>query len=599
MAYRLVTRGLSIAALGLALAAAGPWEPEASACGGTFCDSGPTAMPVEQTGETIVFAVDGTHVEAHIQIAYDPETEASQFAWVVPVTALPEFSVGSQDFIARLLNASVPSYGRNNWNEPCGSADDGDFDDSCDDGAAGGDEPWGESFDIGGAPDGGEPEVVLSEVVGAFEVFVLDGGTAQGVMDWLAANDFQQDEAATPILEEYLAEGHLFVAFRLATDAEASEIHPIVLRFEGQQPCIPIRLTRIAAQEDLEIRALFLGDYRFASSNYPQVTLNRLKIDWMNSGGNYRDVVSMALDEPGADGHGFITEYAGPSDIASGNGLRGELWDPAAFVTADTPGLAVQLLRDQELVHDWSGVCEGQHPLVAGLIAQHLPTPEDVPFSRICDDPLSFANSVDPEGWDGAAFAADLELRVIEPTVHAIELLETWPYLTRLYTLLSPHEMTVDPMFHATPEQPDSPILVTQGTRNGFCDGQTSFDVPGGRLVRMPNANLWPDILPEQMPWAERIELLPAKGAPIVEVDNTELIDGLLAAWHEEVGMPRPRTSPSCHGEDDSSGGFPTSSSGGPGADAIGDGCGCRSTGSSPFGAFLLGIVLLGLRRRE
>ncbi|MEM7154141.1 MAG: DUF2330 domain-containing protein [Myxococcota bacterium] len=578
---------------------AAPGERVASACGGTFCDAGPTAMPVEQTGETIVFAVDDTHVEAHIQIAYDPETEASQFAWVVPVTALPEFSVGSQDFIARLLDASVPSYGRSNWNEPCGSADDGDFDDSCDGGAGEGGDAEGERFDIGSGPDGGaEPEVVLSETVGAFEVYVLDGGTAQGVMDWLSANDFQQDEAATPILEEYLAEGHLFVAFRLATDAEASEIHPIVLRYEGQAPCVPIRLTRIAAQDDLEIRTLFLGDHRFASSNYPQVTLNRLKIDWMNSGTNYREVVSMALDEPGADGHGFITEYAGPSDIVSSDGLLGEAWDPMPFTMAETPGLAVELLLDQQLVHDWTGICEGQHPLVAGLVAQHLPTPPDVPFSDLCDDPLGFANTVDPEAWDGAAFAADFEARIIVPTVHAIELLDTWPYLTRLYTLLSPHEMTVDPMFHATPEQPESTSLTLQGSRNRFCDGHTTFEVPGGRLVHLPQQNLWPDILPELMPWAERIEFLPAAGAPIVEVDNTESIEGVLAAWHEQVGDPRPRSSMAC-GDESDSGQVPTTSSGGPGADAIDGGCGCRSSDSAPLGLAVFALTLLGLRRRE
>ena len=43
--------------------------------------------------------------------------------------------------------------------------------------------------------------------MGAFEVFVLDGGTVDGVMQWLGDNGFQQDPAAEPILGEYLAEG--------------------------------------------------------------------------------------------------------------------------------------------------------------------------------------------------------------------------------------------------------------------------------------------------------------------------------------------------------------------------------------------------------
>jgi hypothetical protein len=50
----------------------------ADACGGTFCDSGPNAMPVDQTGENILFVIDGTTVEAHIQIQYDPDTDGRQ-----------------------------------------------------------------------------------------------------------------------------------------------------------------------------------------------------------------------------------------------------------------------------------------------------------------------------------------------------------------------------------------------------------------------------------------------------------------------------------------------------------------------------------------
>ena len=90
---------VSVAAA-LALTAA---PSEARACGGTFCDAGPQAMPVDQTGENILFVIDGQHVEAHIQIQYDPDTDADQFAWVIPLQALPQFSVGSEPLFQNLL----------------------------------------------------------------------------------------------------------------------------------------------------------------------------------------------------------------------------------------------------------------------------------------------------------------------------------------------------------------------------------------------------------------------------------------------------------------------------------------------------------------
>ena len=62
----LMTMGSLTAALAL--------PNRAEACGGTFCDTGPNAMPVDQTGENIMFVIDGAYVEAHIQIQYDPNT---------------------------------------------------------------------------------------------------------------------------------------------------------------------------------------------------------------------------------------------------------------------------------------------------------------------------------------------------------------------------------------------------------------------------------------------------------------------------------------------------------------------------------------------
>ena len=44
-------------------------------------------------------------------------------------------------------------------------------------------------------------------------------------------------------------EGYLFAAFKLTNDAEVDEIHPVVLSFDNEEACIPLRLTRIAAAE--------------------------------------------------------------------------------------------------------------------------------------------------------------------------------------------------------------------------------------------------------------------------------------------------------------------------------------------------------------
>src|SRR5882672_4595188 len=78
---------------------------DARACGGTFCDnSGPRAMPVDQTGENIIFVMEPGQVEAHIQIQY--RGDAPRFSWVVPVQTLPDVQVGSEALFDRLLAAT-------------------------------------------------------------------------------------------------------------------------------------------------------------------------------------------------------------------------------------------------------------------------------------------------------------------------------------------------------------------------------------------------------------------------------------------------------------------------------------------------------------
>src|SRR5262245_17602331 len=92
-----------------ALALAGVSSPRiAEACGGTFCDSGPQPMPVDQTGENIGFVMLPGMVEAHIQIQY--KGEAAKFSWILPVQALPEVEVGSQGLFDKLLQGTVSTY---------------------------------------------------------------------------------------------------------------------------------------------------------------------------------------------------------------------------------------------------------------------------------------------------------------------------------------------------------------------------------------------------------------------------------------------------------------------------------------------------------
>jgi hypothetical protein len=590
-------------AMTLALASALALAPsEARACGGTFCDANlPGQMPVDQTGETILFALDNGYVEAHVQIDYDGG-DANEFAWLVPVPEIPEVEVGSWRLVQAVLDGTRPVYGVENLSV-------------CEDSSADSGVAFLSRPDGGGTSTGEDPVVVAESVVGAFQYAILQGGTAETVTQWLLDNGYTVEEEAPTILDDYITEGHVFVAFRLRHGQGVEDIHPVVIRYPGSEPCIPIRLTRVAAKEDMDIRALFLGEARVVPTTYRHVLLNRVRLDWLNLGINYRELVTMAVDAPESGGRGFVTEYAGSIDVVDGSVLDTTNLDPGAFTGVPVVQV-VDVLVGMGLMECVDDECSWFHELAPSLVHEFLPVPEGVAEAEFYSCLSCYAGLIDAEAWDADAFAAAFTERIVAPLQHGQELLDTWPYVTRLYTTISPHEMTVDPMFTENSELPD--VANRHGSqRDQHCCGN-AMRLPGGRLVWMPG-NVWPT-WEDDMPWAERIEEYSfAGGAPVVIADHGAVIDEVLDHWNAAAACDTEGTSGSTgdgldDGLDDADGPDPDpdpdggttggggSSTGGAGQVAPPSTGGCAMGGApGSFGwlSLLFGAGLLAARRRR
>lgn len=587
-------------------------------------------MPVDQTGENILFVMAEEYTEAHIQIQYDPTTPAEQFAWVVPLTELPEFGVGSDLLFDAVLNSTVPAYGFTNTFTGQGCDDFG----SDTDGSATTDPTGagGTSGDSGfGGSSGGEepgPEILLNEVVGAFEITVLQGDSVEEVTTWLNDNDYAQDPNADPILAEYLEEGYLFAAFKLTTDAETSEIHPITLRFPNNEACIPLRLTRIAAVDDMDIRSFFFSDNRVVPSTYNHVLVNPLKLDWPSSASNYKSVITQAVDADEANGRAFVTEYAGRSDVVSPFGLFSDQWDAVPFESAPVVGV-VDILENQDLMTCFEGggfgttstggsgdACQYNHPLLRGLLQSYLPVPEGVDEISFYGCLSCFEDQINQEAWDGMAFAAALQSRIIDPGQNAISILDAFPTLTRMYTTISPGEMTADPFFYQNADLPDVDFTNELAQRGTGCDTSVIWTLPDGREVYAPSS-AWPEF-EDEMPWEEEVAAMMPAGAPMVLVNQTENIDAQLATHNCQFdfpsgaacGNPGGDTDGETTGDTDGSGSdsMGTATSGSdtdgdtPNADGTLDddgGCSCSARNDEGGAAFLIGLFGLMFARRR
>ena len=403
----------------------------AAACGGFFCQN----VPVDQTGEQILFAMEGDQVEAQVQIQY--QGAAADFSWVVPTPSLPEIGVSSSAVFSRLAaNAGIRF--QLDWDTVNGCYPwlfEGDA-------SAGGGPPSG----TGGTPTDGGVTVVQQSQVGPYDYTILQATSLDPLLTWLADNDYNVPAAAGALLEPYVLMGDTmhFVAFKLQKDRDVGDIQPVTLRYEDDQPMIPIQLTAIATQPDLGVTVNILGQTRSVPENFLHVGINEARVNWMQYGSNYNALINDAMDEAG--GQGFATEFAGPTgaeSIFAGLFFTEGRYDTAALASITDPVAFFSAMQAQGFAGDTQ---------LLNLLTRFIPMPAELAASGL--QPRDFYNNLSSyasylvgQPFDAPAFANELELVIVGPLRHAQELFDRNPYFTRLYTSLSAEEMTVDPVF--------------------------------------------------------------------------------------------------------------------------------------------------------
>lgn len=506
---------------------------DASACGGLFCNA---ALPVNQAAERIIFATndDGT-VTAAIEVQY--EGPAESFAWVLPVPA-GEIAVGVSSKLAldRLDNQTNPIYRLNVIFDPeCpvpNAAGGGGF----------GSAPSAES----GVDSADDPSVQVVQEGNAgpydYQVIAVNpdlDDPAEVAVEWLTENDYDLGELGPDVLRPYLESGLNLVAFRLTKGSDSGSIRPIMLTYRSEQPFIPIRPTAVAANDDMGVKVWVLGSARAIPENYLHLELNESLINWFNPNSNYNDVIIAAADEAG--GQGFVTEQAGPAsefseiiytagDAALWNELRtGQFSSIEAFITS-----AVSYFGSYDGFLD---VLRNVVPLRDGTTPEQLVActrcyfAVDVPVRNEAYPPTEFDPDADPIlDLDVSVFLEEMDELVIGPLEDTSALFEKNSNVTRMYTTLSPEEMTVDPSFTFNPELEDvSNVHVADQTMMCATDGPGwRIDLPQGMTVE-GDGQTWPLGLDSGMPANLRILQLSTSGGGIAIEDNAAVIGAMLA----------------------------------------------------------------------
>ncbi len=299
----------------------------AFACGGFFCFT----QPIDQSAERILYVQRGTSITVHIQISYTGED--SQFSWVLPLQKQPTLGIGSDSVFQILEMYTAPSF-QIQWqakdncypNYGCMLED-----------ASGGGPP-----NAGGGTGG--VTVLAQQNIGPYETVVIQGDTGAAIVKWLNDNKFIQPASTTSLIDLYVKQKYVFLALKLQKDKSAGDLAPIVVTLDETSPCLPLRLTQLAAKPDMPIVGWVLGQHRAIPKNFLHVVLNDSVIDFLGGGANYKTVVSKAVDQ--ASGHAFTTEYAQPVAKFGGKFLDPN-WKANDFAGITDPGLFLQKLLEK------------------------------------------------------------------------------------------------------------------------------------------------------------------------------------------------------------------------------------------------------------
>lgn len=496
-------------------------QREAVACGGLFCSA---SAPVNQTAERIVFAKndDGT-IDAIIEIQYQGPSE--KFAWLLPMPGVPDVGVSAKAALDAIDNATAPSYTLEY--EYGGQCTFPEF--AVDSPTAG--SPVDED-------DGGGITVLDQGTAGPYDYVIINADpelddAAQVAVDWLVDAGYDVSDIGADVLRPYLEQELNLVAFRLTKGNDTGAIVPVLLSYEGEVPSIPIGPTAVAANPDMGVRVFLLGEERSVSDNYLSLELNESRINWFDWRSNYDEVVSAAADEAG--GHGFVTEYAGSTEP-----LDQRIWDPytaerwQALQTFE--GSGVELLMEAR----WPfGAYEGFRRGVEAATT----LPDGVTIDEFASDPFAYEGSAEV---DSELFLQTLDTEIVRPLQQAQELVDSYPYLSRLYTTLSPDEMIVDPSFVFNSDLPEisnvhtAQITVECGPEYPYpWDAPWTITLPDGNTISGVGQAGWLGAA-EDLPAVARASQVSDQDEGTVVLDNRALIEAALDDM--AVSMPNEPT---------------------------------------------------------
>lgn len=458
---------------------------EALACGGLFCDAPPPEtgvqweLPIQQSGEQILFDLsEEGAVTMHVVVNY--EGPAADFGWVVPVPGEPQILASSSRIFEDLEEWLGPQRTIEYDESSCFVEEEADTD-------ADTDADSDADTDVDTNNDTDSSVFVLGQqTVGVYDVTTLAASDATDLGLWLEDNGFTVPADMETLIEPYLSNGSNFLAVRLTSDADTGSLAPFAMHMDSATPTIPIRLTSVAASEDMPMVVYMLAPGRGIPVNYLHTQLNPIKVDFWSGGSNEMEVITRGVDESG--GHAFVTQHAAPPPGQMSYDMYPALGYPLEALAASETSteFVLTLTRSDQVPLD--------DELLA-LLVEILPPPESAPLPDFYISPRDYSGAyraLDSQ-FDAVHGAEMIRTRLAQPREAVARVARNGGWATRLVSTLSPSEMTVDPTFAWGDDLEEVPASQVLRIERLCAEGQYAWAAPqrltypNGRVVEIPS----------------------------------------------------------------------------------------------------------------
>ena len=551
------------------------------ACGGCFSpENSSSENTVVQNAERVLFVPSAAAGKSEVWIEVVYSGAAQDFGWVLPLPKQPKVSTGTRrvfdalDAQLQFRVARIEEPPENCRDPRVGCDPSGNVAEHKDaqSGTAASD-AMADTYDSGPISVPGVT-VLDSGSTGPYNYAVIQGKDASALYTWLTTNGYATPAKAKPILQIHADKGDVFLAIKLQNGQGINAIRPVVLQMDTAEPCVPLRLTSIAAAQEMSVVVTVAGAGRAIVKNHFDAVVNPLRLTVLGNGkdapcppdqggascqvpGNYDQVVSAAIDE--AAGHAFVTEAsvkgATLAKLSPLQDLDLTLLKSAKNVYDLSQFLAqAKLQPDGELLEAMQGAFANAGSMFMG--AKGLDVLAALQSCGIywqnggadaCNTPgLTLVRSLlSTVTVDGAAVAGSVQSGIIDPLFHVADLLAASARTTRLVLRISPDEMDRDPVFafHGSlPEvAPTLPVRFHAVCKDGWQNGPqaTRMAIAGmGSWLIADRTIIDPLFLPT--PTALAVSVQEETGDPVqIDQKDRKLVDQAIAgALPGKVSIP-------------------------------------------------------------